>query len=99
MAEQFNNGTWHAAGYSVYSTVPQDVDHTRFRGFDRPEGGEGYLIAESIPHKQTRDLIAAAPRLYDACERAEIWLGTVPDSQKIVAILREALLLARDGAK
>lgn len=100
-APVFNQGEWKAVGSGVYSTMPQDVDHSRFKGFEHPEGDAGYLIAESIPHKPTRDLIAAAPKLFDACERAELWLGTVPDSAKIVAILRAAMLVAMgetDGA-
>lgn len=100
-APSFNQGEWKAVGNGVYSTIPQDVDHAHFKGFEHPEGDAGFLVAESIPHKPTRDLIAAAPKLFDACERAELWLGTVPNSQKIQAILRAAMLEAMgvtDGA-
>lgn len=74
----FNQGTWRAVGNGVYSDVPQDVDHSHFRGFDKPEGEAGFLIAESIPHKPTRDLIAAAPALYDFVATLENDDGKIP---------------------
>lgn len=67
-------GPWTECGYSVYAEAPQNVDSSRFRGFDEKETREGvevgYLIAESIPHDATRRLIAAAPDLLDACRVA-----------------------------
>lgn len=78
-APSFNQGEWKAVGNGVYSTMPQDVDHAHFKGFEHPEGDAGYLIAESIPHKPTRDLIAAAPALYDFIATLENDDGKIPD--------------------
>ena len=40
---------------------------------------------------------SASPTLLDACERAEWWLSTVPNSEKIVEVIREAITAAKDG--
>lgn len=63
-------GPWREHGTAVYADTPQPVDHSHYRGFDRPEGDRGYLIAESIPHAPTRRLIAAAPDLFLAAKGA-----------------------------
>jgi hypothetical protein len=88
-------GPYRAFGSAIYADKPQDVDHRQFRGFDKPEDGKGYLIAESIPHKPTRDLLTAAPILLDACIRAEWWLDTLPEGHAMRDVLRVAILAAR----
>lgn len=74
MTTEHTPGPWVERGYSVYADTPQDVDYSRFRGFNEKEARDGvevgYLIAESIPHNATRRLIAAAPDLLDACRVA-----------------------------
>lgn len=88
-------GPYRAIGSAIYADAPQPVDPTTFRGFAEPEPNRGFLIAESIPHTPTRDLLAAAPDLLDACERAEGWLDTHPEGHAMRDVLRAAILKAR----
>lgn len=88
-------GPYRAIGSAIYADAPQPVDPAQFRGFTEPEPGRGYLIAESIPHTPTRHLLAAAPDLMDACERAEWWLDTHPEGHAMRDVLRAAILKAR----
>lgn len=59
-------GPYRAIGSAIYADAPQDVNHSHFKGFGEPEPDRGYLIAESIPHKPTRDLLTAAPTMLEA---------------------------------
>lgn len=69
MTTEHTPGPYIAHGSAIYANTPQDVDHSMFKGFDTKEPhGVGYLIAESIPHVPTRDLLAAAPDLLEALE-------------------------------
>ena len=43
---------------AITCETPQDVDHNRFGGFNKPDYDGRYLIAESIPHGPTRRLLA-----------------------------------------
>jgi len=61
-------GPWIAVGQSVYAQTPQDIDHSRYRGYNEREP-HGFLISESTPHPATVRLIAAAPDLLDACRQ------------------------------
>lgn len=91
-------GPYRAVETSIYADQPQPIDHRRYLGFERPELHRGYLIAESIPHKPTRDLLAAAPDLLDACERAEVWISTIPGGEVMRDVLRAAILKAKGRA-
>jgi hypothetical protein len=46
------------------------------------------------PHEANARLIAAAPDLLDAAERAEWWLSTISGSEAIRAVLRAAIAKA-----
>ena len=101
MTTQFPLGPWTEAGNSVYAQTPQNVDHSRFRGFSEQEthGGEevGYLIAESIPCDATRRLITASPDLLDACTQILAALDT--DDAEELANGYESARLAVANAK
>ena len=90
----FTPGPYRAVGSAIYADVPQDVDPARFKGFTEPELGRGYLIAESIPHVPTRDLLASAPDLYDFIATLENDDGKIPDW---LWAKREALLAKARG--
>jgi hypothetical protein len=68
---KYTAGPYRAIGSGIYADAPQDVDHSHYKGFGEPEPDRGYLIAESIPHKPTRDLLAAAPDLLEALRYVE----------------------------
>lgn len=78
MRPLFTPGPYRGVGGAIYADHPQDVDHTRFKGFKDMEMGRGYLIAESIPHLPTRNLLAAAPELYDFIATLENDDGAIP---------------------
>lgn len=91
---QFTPGPYRAIGSAIYADTPQVVDPARFKGFGEPEPGRGYLIAESIPHKETRDLLKAAPELYDFIDTLENDDGKIPGW---LWAKREALLAKARG--
>jgi hypothetical protein len=94
MQRLFTPGPYRAIGSAIYGDIPQEIDPLRFRGFKEMEPGRGFLIAESIPHSATRNLLAASPVLYDACERAEWWLSTHIEGQTMRDVMRAAILSA-----
>ncbi len=74
MTAKHTPGPYIAHGSAIYASTPQDVDHSAFKGFDTTEpSGVGYLIAESIPHGPTRNLLAAAPDLLVALMNCANW--------------------------
>lgn len=75
---EFTPGPYYSFDSGIYADVPQPVDHSRFKGFGTRIFGVGFLIAESIPHKPTRDLLASAPQLYDFIASMENDDGRVP---------------------
>ncbi|WMT85613.1 hypothetical protein NO932_11805 [Pelagibacterium sp. 26DY04] len=78
MRGKFTKGPYRAIGSAIYADHPQEVDPAVYRGFTEPEGERKYLIAESIPHKPTRDLLSAAPHLYDFVASLENDDGSLP---------------------
>lgn len=78
MRPLFTPGPYRGEGSAIYADSPQIVDATRYRGFREMELGRGYLIAESIPHMPTRDLLVAGPELYDFIATLENDDGKIP---------------------
>lgn len=78
MRPLFTASPWRAIGTAIYADQPQDIDSVVYIGFREREPERGYLIAESIPHKPTRDLIASAPELYDFIATLENDDGAIP---------------------
>jgi len=69
-------GTWkHGLNYG--SVVSDKTDGKLYGGADATEHYGGYLIAESIA-EQNRDIIAAAPDMFDALKTIENDAGQVP---------------------
>lgn len=78
MRPLFTAGPYRGIGSAIYADNPQLVDPGRYHGFREMELGRGFLIAESIPHLPTRDLLVAAPELYDFIDTLENDDGKIP---------------------
>jgi len=90
-----NPGPWTVEEYGDDET-PSLVIHkdteSRICFLATPGSHGDPAIIEANAH-----LIAAAPDLLAACERAEWWLSTVPDSAEIREVLRAAIAKATNG--
>jgi len=69
------------------------VEHTEHRPHPIVRAGDGRVVAE-VQHEKDADLIAAAPELLEACERAACLLGDYPET---LHVIRVAVAIARGG--
>lgn len=67
------------------------VEHPEYRPHPIVRASDGRVVAE-VQHEKDADLIAAAPELLAACERAACLLGDYPES---LAFIQEAISKAK----
>lgn len=63
----------------IVGTVPQNTTWRLVCGFDQPEYGGKYLIAESVLDARFRNLFIAAPDLLAALEKSEEFMSGFED--------------------